>query len=344
MNPQFDDFYNDVKDKELSYCDILTKNILSTEHLRSLQIPPRKKFLGPIEEGTIGEIFGPRGVGKTQLRDAVALSMTRGVNLGPWLSESPAGVLIFDGEMSLFDLQGRQSLESNVGPACRPLNYISSQYLFETERKSLILTDDRWRDAALELIEKNPQYAVIFFDNLSSFMPGSKENDSESWGAINQFFLNIRWMGRAVCFIHHAGKSGDQRGTSAREDQLDWVVRLDNASSGPESGCRCQVTLTKNRSLFGPEAEPFIFQLDGCPPRWTITLKRQSQREIIIALLATGSSQKEVADLTGYDKGLVSRTKKKAISDGELEPSGSCFTLKGQSKYGGISLDEFLKS
>lgn len=341
----FNDFDLQVGAKpELSYGDLLAKNVLSTEDLRVLDIPPRRKFLGPIAEGTIGEVFGPRGVGKTQLRDALALSLTRGADLGPWLSETPAGVLILDGEMSLFDLQSRQSLECNVGAPCRPLHTISSQYLFETGRVSINLTDEKWRAACLELIEKNPQYEVIFFDNLSSFMPGSKENDSESWGAVNQLLLSIRWLGRAVVFVHHAGKSGDQRGTSAREDQLDWVVRLDNASSGPESGCRFQATLTKNRSLFGPEAEPFIFQLDGEPPRWTITLKRQSQREIIIALLASGIPQKEVSGLTGFDKGLVSRTKKKAIIDGELDSSGALFTFKGEAKYGGINIDEFLKS
>jgi putative DNA primase/helicase len=328
-----------------SYFGLLSSSVLSAEDLRNLDIPERKKYLGPISEGTIGQIFGPRGVGKTQLRDAIALSLTRGVDLGPWISGSPAGVLILDGEMSVFDLKTRQALDCNVGPAVKPLGTISSQYLFETTRKTINLLDAEWRDAVLKLLEENPQFDVVIFDNLSSFLPGSKENDSEAWGAINQFFLQIRWMKRAAVFLHHAGKSGDQRGTSAREDQLDWVLRLDDLAGGnPENGCKFQTTLTKNRSLIGPEATSFVFSLDGDPPKWTIVSKYQSQREIIVALLGKGVSQKEVCELTKFDKGLVSRTRKKAILDDELTSSGDALTVKGLYEYGNIIVDDFLKS
>ena len=40
------------------------------------------------------------------------------------------------------------------------------------------------------------------------------------------WLLELRRRGMTVLLIHHAGKSGDQRGTSAREDIMDTVISL----------------------------------------------------------------------------------------------------------------------
>ena len=37
-------------------------------------------------------------------------------------------------------------------------------------------------------------------------------------------------------FVHHAGKSGDQRGTSRREDLLDYSIRLAEVGSLEDGG------------------------------------------------------------------------------------------------------------
>ena len=53
----------------------------------------------------------------------------------------------------------------------------------------------------------------------------------------------------------HAGKSGDQRGSSAREDILDTVIKLSRPHDyRPEDGARFKVELTKARHFAGGQA------------------------------------------------------------------------------------------
>jgi putative DNA primase/helicase len=151
-------------------------------------------------------------------------------------------------------------------------------------------------------------------------------------------------MKRAAVFLHHAGKSGDQRGTSAREDQLDWVLRLDDLAGGtPENGCKFQTTLTKNRSLIGPEATSFIFSLDGDPPKWTIVSKHLLQREIIIALLGNGIAQKDIPARIKCVKSTVTKARDAAIRNEELTEDNK-LTAKGHYEYDHIDIDQFPES
>ena len=53
-----------------------------------------------------------------------------------------------------------------------------------------------------------------------------KENDADSWVPVQAWALAQRRAGRSVLFVHHAGKSGLQRGTSRKEDVLDTVIAL----------------------------------------------------------------------------------------------------------------------
>jgi putative DNA primase/helicase len=68
-----------------------------------------------------------------------------------------------------------------------------------------------------------------------------------------------------VIFIHHAGKGGEQRGTSKREDVMDSVLKLSLPEDySPSDGARFVVTFTKSRGFAGVDAEPFEAELrDG---------------------------------------------------------------------------------
>ncbi len=92
------------------------------------------------------------------------------MDLGPFKSDEPAGVLIVDGEMSLTLLKDRQSLSDNLPAAVKPLDIISNEYLYCGETLSLIYPTHYGGDAFIELIKKtNSRWDVIIFDNLSSF-------------------------------------------------------------------------------------------------------------------------------------------------------------------------------
>ena len=67
---------------------------------------------------------------------------------------------------------------------------------------------------------------VVFVDNLSCWARSGRENEAESWLPIADWILSLRRRGIAVVLVHHAGKGGQQRGTSKREDLLDVVIGL----------------------------------------------------------------------------------------------------------------------
>ncbi|MGC9977183.1 MAG: AAA family ATPase [Syntrophales bacterium] len=332
---------------EKTLADCLVTSILSEDALKNLEIKPIKKYLGPICEGSLGEIYGPRGIGKTILRDVISICLTRNRDLGPFKCENPAGVLIFDGEMSLHLLKDRnRELTQNVCAALKPLDTISNEHLYRSGLPIINLANKLWRDAVIKLImTMGDRWDVIIFDNLSSFLPGIKENDQEAWGPINEFLLQLRWLRKAVIFIHHAGKSGDQRGTSGREDQLDFVLKLTlPAGYDPEEGCRFDATLTKTRSFTGPEAAPFTFEITTHPKgglTWIVTSQREQRKELIIALLGNGTSQKDAANIAGVSKGYVSQIRKQAINQKLLNPKGTNLTPTGLLKYGDFDIEKY---
>jgi putative DNA primase/helicase len=65
----------------------------------------------------------------------------------------------------------------------------------------------------------------------------------------------------AVIIVHHAGKSGDQRGASSLEDFLDNTIELTKIK-GMESGGHFNVKFTKGRSDDGEMGfKPFQMHL-----------------------------------------------------------------------------------
>ena len=71
-----------------------------------------------------------------------------------------------------------------------------------------------------------PETALIVVDNISCLCRSGRENEAESWLPVQGWALRQRAAGRAVLFIHHSGKNGEQRGASKREDILDTVIKL----------------------------------------------------------------------------------------------------------------------
>ena len=65
---------------------------------------------------------------------------------------------------------------------------------------------------------------LIVVDNISTLCRTGTENESDSWDVVQMWALKQRSAGRSVLFVHHAGKTGAQRGTSKREDVLDTVI------------------------------------------------------------------------------------------------------------------------
>ena len=107
--------------------------------------------------------------------------------------------------------------------------------------------------AAIEPYLKN--VALVIVDNIATLCRAGRENDTESWLPVQGWLLDLRRRGISVLVVHHAGKNGDQRGTSAKEDIMDTVITLRRPKDyQAEEGARFEVHLTKARGL--PAARP----------------------------------------------------------------------------------------
>ena len=106
----------------------------------------------------------------------------------------------------------------------------------------------------LELNDWTQNADLIVVDNLSSLARSGVENDAESWNAVATWALRMRREGRAVLFIHHAGKGGQQRGTSKREDLLDTSILLTRPED-ETTGAAFTWEWSKVRGLHGRDIE-----------------------------------------------------------------------------------------
>jgi len=164
---------------------------------------------------------------------------------------------------------------------------------------------------------------LIILDNLSSLIQSGKENESDSWQPIQTWLLALRRQGKTVLLIHHAGKSGSQRGTSKRADVLDSVIRLERPDGYlQEQGARFNIHFEKSRGFYGEDAKSFeaglIKDRNGNSTWITNTLK-ETTIEAVARLLNEGMSQENIAKKINRDPSTISRHAKKASERGLIK-------------------------
>jgi len=219
---------------------ILVKEATGETDFISERIAAPEMMLDPwLSDGSLNMLYAKRGTAKTWICLISALALTRKchaqIDVGHWKATRPAGVLYLDGEMPKYYLQSRmKEILSNLKRSSlheqnpdSPLTIVSNSSIAENFRGSQMrLTESYWRDTIYNYVAKDDRYNLLILDNLASLTPGLDENKKEDWDPINQWILALRHLGVAVLFVHHAGKSGLQRGTSSREDALDNIIQL----------------------------------------------------------------------------------------------------------------------
>jgi putative DNA primase/helicase len=288
-------------------------------------------------------VYAYRGVGKTWFCLMIALALTRKLSIGRWETVNPISCLYVDGEMLNRDMRDRISkLCKSMPEELAKLYILSAEGLKRNGFPAPNLTDNNFRKYIYRYLKSNQNVKVVILDNISSLAPGINENDKKDWDAINQWLLSLRYMGVSVILVHHAGKNGDQRGISSREDNLDVVINLKRPKGyRQDEGAVFEVEFTKARSLSGEGLEKFKITLseneDGIS--WTTDSKKsgikestQGIREQVISLLGKGMKPKDICERCDCSAGLVSRYKKEGIVKGYLKKDCT-FTEKGEREY-----------
>jgi putative DNA primase/helicase len=160
---------------------------------------------------------------------------------------------------------------------------------------------------------------VLILDSLATLAPCSFDKDSENWAHLQPWFLSIRRRGKALVFAHHTNRAGTQRGISAREDVLDFVIKLEK--DGDDRRCRFTVSYDKTRQ-FDRNADPqklfAPFDAELSNGEWTATAHDTSQLLAVADLTLEGKPIRKIAEITGLPKTTVNRLQKQARSKGIL--------------------------
>ena len=331
---------------ELSIEDMLVNSMLPVEEFSRTEMPNRKMILFPwLLTKTITLITAERGVGKTWLSLIIAMAVTRQVPIGEWYPENPAKCFYVDGEMASTQLKNRiDDFVINLPEEKAPLYVVSSDLMKSKMQRHTNIADPEWRESITNIIT-DTGFSVLILDNIASLAPGLNENVKKCWDPINQWLLELRANDVAVIMIHHAGKKKGQRGTSAREDNIDNSIYLSRPSDyAIEQGARFNVEFTKARAYLGKAGEPFCLHVkkSGNGLIWTTETPKPELKHFIIALLGLKVPKNEITKMLRCDEHEIMQVMKRAMMKGVIDKHCN-FIGEGINLYDGFTVEEVLE-
>jgi len=265
-------------------------------------------------------VHSPRGVGKTHFAMGVAYAVASGGGFLGWQAPAPRKVLYLDGELPGGVMQQRLLMHApDLEPAQGFLKVFTPD-LPEMEGRGLPDLSTYKGQAEIDTMIE-PDTGLVIVDNLSAWARTGRENESESWIPIADWTLALRRRGIAVMLVHHSGKSGEQRGTSKKEDLLDVAIKLARPDDyDSRQGARFVLSFTKARHLVGDAAQSLEVALQGDETRaqWSYRTLETSTYQRVVALTLEGLSGRDIAEELKINKSNVSRHQKAARCAGIL--------------------------
>jgi hypothetical protein len=287
--------------------------ILTVGELLEREFPPMESILDPwLRVKNLAMLYARRGVGKTWLSLSIGLATSSaapifGENGGrpAWRATKAREVLVVDGEMPGALLQQRvASLVAGNGydPGDRMRLLVA-----DMQERSLSLAS---KDGRLLVESRISEGGLLILDNISTLCGGLAENEADEWEPIQDWLLSLRRRDVAVLLDHHAGRAGQARGTSKREDVLDVVIALKAPDDyDAEEGARFEVHFEKSRGLTGRAVEPFEAELVVVDGRATWTTRGLSEEltRRIVQMRDDGMKTRAIGREVGLDQSSVSR-------------------------------------
>jgi putative DNA primase/helicase len=309
----------------------LIDGILSAGQFLKLNLPETRTYIDPI----IGErrtilLAGWRGVGKTWAGLSMVDCITRGVSFGPWPVVNSVPCCYLDGEMAVQDIQSRYRGLNPNGEQSKPLFFYSDAYMNTLGLPRASLLNKRWRQDVKALLN-DLGVKVFVIDNIASLAGGIDENSKRDWDPVNQWLIDLRFAGVTTILLHHTNKDGGQRGTSAREDNIDLSIMLKQPSDySPESGADFIMSFNKTRvplsDLHKIQDTRFTLTDSEGALTWLWRPVKAEIRDEAIRMIDQGMDYKDIAAALGISKGRISQIKSEAMKAGILDGKGR---LKG---------------
>lgn len=194
--------------------------LINTEYSDSVQL------LGPaVCLKNLVLLYATRGLGKTWLVLKMAHSLVTQSPFLMWQPSRRCKVIIFDGEMGDESISKRFYMIEVSSPSSFTFNSLFVVNYSHTGGEMWNLSDYKHQ----EYYESEASDCdVIIIDNLltCSGPISPRDDDLSQWRRIQPLLIKWREAGKLVILVHHAGKSGQQFGTSLRENIMDTVIGL----------------------------------------------------------------------------------------------------------------------
>lgn len=283
----------------------------------ALDLPPRDCLLTPwLTRQGLAMVYAPRGIGKTYFALGVAYAVATGGEFLGWKADKPCTVVYLDGEMPAATMQERLSAmvakddRDDIDAAMDGLQIVSQEKQEPAMPDLSSVEGQRLFDQVTDSAE------LIIVDNISTLCRAGAENKADDWNIVSEWALRMRRYGKTVLFVHHAGKGGQQRGTSKREDILDVVIALRRPMDDAHTGASFEVHFEKARHLFGDDTKPFVATLnDGL---WNMEQLEENTYRRVCSMANEGMTVTEIAREIDRAKSNVSRHIKKGKQSGDI--------------------------
>jgi hypothetical protein len=297
---------------------------LNAQELITYEFPSREDYFGGwVTSQSLGMIHAWRGVGKTFFALETAFAIASGGSYLKWDAPAARRVLYIDGEMPGSVLQervARIAASAETEPLTDFLRFVTP------DANAGPLPDFATKEGQERYAAVLEGVDLVVVDNLSCLARyGGRENEGESWLPLADWALQQRAEGRAVLFIHHSGKGGAQRGTSRREDLLDYVINLRRPDDyRAQEGARFVVSFEKARGLTGDAVSEFEASLTTDKhgrQSWVRTQVEDAELHVVAELVKAGALQKDIADEMSLSRFQAGRRIKTAIEAGMISNS-----------------------
>jgi hypothetical protein len=188
--------------------------------------PPTFLIDRHIPDVSFGLLYSDPGIGKSFVALDMGLSIAHGLPdwLGDQITVRPEkSTVIYIAAEGSFDLFHRIAAWHKA----RGIQDFSQNFFVIEQTIDFMKKDDVGR-LLRTVASASVDPAIVFVDTVSRAMPGADENGQqdmtlfvEACGAVREAFKC------AVVGIHHAGKSGDLRGSTVLRGAADFIMRLD---------------------------------------------------------------------------------------------------------------------
>ncbi len=303
--------------------------LIRADEFATMEIPPRASLLGNwMKEGDLGYLFAPRGVGKTWMALLLGRAIATGDGVGEWHSMGSCPVFYLDAEMNLADVQQRMKALSITTP---DFHLLSSDKLFSQGEEGVNIAHRDHQDALSDML---PDGSVFIIDNLSTAQVGMEENSNDAFDALRVWLQRLRARNITVIVVHHAGRNGNMRGASRREDMAHWIIRLKGQSDEGRKETTLISSFEKARNCAAFEVRPLRWRIHEENGEIVVECQIHSGMEAVVEAVASGlEGATEIAEELGISKSQVSKLAAKAIKAGLL--------TKARNKYVVVQSEAF---